>query len=672
MAVMEHAVSINDHTGSGLTPLPIFSHWADVMDSLGGPFRDRRFLPARLQAVYSLVRDYRPEYIIQAGAHGELYAQAASHAAPEAECLLFDAPGPRPKFLLALMPLRTEKIRLAQGDLLRMEFAGQLPPNGRTVLFINEHNAERRPFIEHAIRNIVRHLPEGSLVICDSMWLSGQKLGPENLPGFVNAQVLKNRNDLADFSLEYGPLPQGGSAAGLPGTQALLKFIHQSGLRLEQVPNGHFAYFFTGKSREAAFDPAKFKKDCGEYHFDSTRYYLDGQSPPEGFIERAKKYERDTDWLSYSRDILRLADSGGLSRPGLLIAVCNIKSAQYSIALSTLLAGAPTAKSQELVALARDRARHLAPERRNRAGLTIFALPKGFKDEIAVIQRNAIASWALLPGRPEIILLGDDPGTAEAAREFGAKHVPAVQRNEFGTPLLDSMFSLGQRHSDTDVVAYVNSDIILMDDFARAVELAKKEFDSFLMVGRRMDLDVYEPLDFSNPAWQREVRELMDERGFYYYPEGMDYFAFTPGIWPRVPAFALGRFTWDNWLVYGALVEGCPVIDASAFVNIAHQNHACVRKAGGQSIYDSPEGKRNQSFLLQRQVGNAYATHQLNADGVFEKRDKPALNCYAGFSDQRIAWLKRQILENLKMGRRDLAEAKADDLAMRYSIAVEI
>lgn len=54
---------------------------------------------------------------------------------------------------------------------------------------------------------------------------------------------------------------------------------------------------------------------------------------------------------------------------------------------------------------------------------TLFTIPKAFADHIGVIQRNAIGSWARLQRenqpRPEIILFGNDPGTAEISRELG-------------------------------------------------------------------------------------------------------------------------------------------------------------------------------------------------------------------------------------------------------------
>src|SRR5579863_2067444 len=72
--------------------------------------------------------------------------------------------------------------------------------------------------------------------------------------------------------------------------------------------------------------------------------------------------------------------------------------------------------------------------------LTMFTTPKPFRGHIGVIQRNALKSWTLLHPDLEVILFGDDEGAAVVAGEFGLRHEPHVERNEFGTNRLDSMF----------------------------------------------------------------------------------------------------------------------------------------------------------------------------------------------------------------------------------------
>ncbi len=100
--------------------------------------------------------------------------------------------------------------------------------------------------------------------------------------------------------------------------------------------------------------------------------------------------------------------------------------------------------------------------------ITFFSAPKPFTNpHIAMIQRNAIKSWTLLPD-VEVILLGEEEGLAEAARELGVKHIPNVARNESGTPLISSMFQLARENANSELLCIINADMILMPDFIEA------------------------------------------------------------------------------------------------------------------------------------------------------------------------------------------------------------
>ena len=113
--------------------------------------------------------------------------------------------------------------------------------------------------------------------------------------------------------------------------------------------------------------------------------------------------------------------------------------------------------------------------------ITLFSAPKPFTNpHIAMIQRNAIRSWTLLPD-VEVILLGEEEGLAEAARELGVRHIPHVARNANGTPLISSMFQLAREHSTGDLLCIINADMILMPDFVEAA----LESDSLLSKKRK-------------------------------------------------------------------------------------------------------------------------------------------------------------------------------------------
>jgi tetratricopeptide (TPR) repeat protein/organic radical activating enzyme len=226
--------------------------------------------------------------------------------------------------------------------------------------------------------------------------------------------------------------------------------------------------------------------------------------------------------------------------------------------------------------------------------ITLFSIPKRFEGHIGVIQRNAIMSWTRLTPRPEIILFGTEAGTRELAAELGLRHVPDVRRNTAGTPLVDDLFKQAGRIASNEVLAYVNADILLTSDFLPAGNEVRSRLDSFLMIGRRHDVDIVEPLDFGNPEWEKHLRKRIRENGTLHGTRGIDYFVFTRGLWQDMPPFALGRTAWDNWLVYDAFLNH-EVVDATECVTIAHQNHPYSHVAGGRKeIWEGEEARHNQ------------------------------------------------------------------------------
>ena len=227
--------------------------------------------------------------------------------------------------------------------------------------------------------------------------------------------------------------------------------------------------------------------------------------------------------------------------------------------------------------------------------LTIFTIPKPFRGHIGIIQRNAIQSWLRLRPVCEIILFGDDEGTAKAAAEFGIRHIPDIARNEFGTPLINSLFEVAQRSATHNLMAYVNADIILMNDFVTAVRRMPKH--SFLMVGRRWDLDLHEALDFNRADWETQLRVRVAATGKLHPPGGIDYFVFRRGFWRDIPPFAIGRTAWDNWLIYRTRSLGAPVIDATRTVTAIHQNHDYAHHTQGKDgIWKGPEAQNNREL----------------------------------------------------------------------------
>ena len=224
--------------------------------------------------------------------------------------------------------------------------------------------------------------------------------------------------------------------------------------------------------------------------------------------------------------------------------------------------------------------------------ITLFSAPKPFTDpHIALIQRNAIKSWTLLPD-VEILLLGEETGLAEAARELGVKHIPHVARNESGTPLISAMFQLAQANSNSNLLCIINADMILMPDFIEATKQTVKLKDKFILLSQRWDLDVTQPLDFST-GWENRLQSMVHRQGQLHRPAGSDFFLFPKSCYMDVPNFTIGRAGWDNWMIYKARNAGWAVIDCTPSVMIVHQNHDYSHLPDGKPHYEHPDTNEN-------------------------------------------------------------------------------
>jgi hypothetical protein len=253
--------------------------------------------------------------------------------------------------------------------------------------------------------------------------------------------------------------------------------------------------------------------------------------------------------------------------------------------------------------------------------ITLFCSLKPFNGHNALIQRNALNNWRHVPG-VTAILLGNDAGVAEAAEEFGFDHIPDISLSEYGTPLLDDIFNKAQTYAKTRLVCFINGDILLPYDFATVAEAVAERLPRFLMVGARWDVDVTEPLDFSQGF--SVLEEIRQARGLPHPPAGSDYFLFPKGMIDYMPPFRIGRQGWDNWLIGKTLRLKILVLDATKRITILHQNHDYKHVPGGisDSWLGAPESTQNMSLIQDDALidGRPYvladASHYLVKNGV--------------------------------------------------------
>jgi hypothetical protein len=228
--------------------------------------------------------------------------------------------------------------------------------------------------------------------------------------------------------------------------------------------------------------------------------------------------------------------------------------------------------------------------------ITIFTAPKSFTDpHIDTIQRNAILSWLHLGEEVNVLLVGDEPGMAAVAAEYGVPQLADVRRNQAGTPLVSSIFDLARRASPADLLAYINADVMLLPDFVESVCQVAEQVSEFLLIGQRWDLDVRRVLEFSN-GWDQRLLADAQNRGALHLPAGSDYFAFPRALFGEMPDFAVGRAGWDNWMIYHARQQGYAVVDGTPSIIAIHQDHDYSHLPDGKTHYELPESRQNEAL----------------------------------------------------------------------------
>jgi UDPglucose 6-dehydrogenase len=255
--------------------------------------------------------------------------------------------------------------------------------------------------------------------------------------------------------------------------------------------------------------------------------------------------------------------------------------------------------------------------------ISFFTTPKSFSGHIGVIQRNALQSWKRVDSDVEVILLGDETGSADVARELGLIHVPEIARNEYGSALLNDLFAHAQTRARHDLLCYINADIILTRDFIAAARRIRELHKPFLMCGRRWKLDVNESLSFE-PGWEDALRREALARGHLDDPICVDYFLFTRGLFGEIPPFAVGRRRWDRWLQYQARSGPGLYIDATEVVTAVHQNHD-YGQVGFLGHKRGPETARNVALAGDQYADLRDAAYKLTTTGVARAIDSVRL-----------------------------------------------
>ena len=567
-----------------------FTSWRETISNIHHRLYYRDQSPDSFQSLYNLVQSFAPDVIVECGTMSGLSLRCWLLASDSAKIKCIDLSFNPLQESMKIFPLDLSRVDLIQSDILTVDFSTLWNSNDRVLFFVDAHDVPGGTSImRHILTNAVPHLPEGSLIVVDDVWHSPELITKENAEELYHNLVLPETDELLSFEAHYAPYHKGGSFWGFSEVIPLLYYINKHAIELEITPKcKHVSFISRKEPAQKSINFINFDSECGKYYYHPLSSIKSGNDTVDKCFQRAAKlYDKGEFSTTLSLLIDLRNNFAGTEGIDYAIALVLARTGEFKMAANFLerdLASLKAYKKSRQLHTDIHAAfiRHKAPDKPHSSGVTIFAVPKAFKGHENIIQRNAIQSWLKIEQKPNIIFMGNDEGTAEVCKEFNLVHIPDIKCNHYGTPRLDDIFLKAQEAAETEILCYINADILVFDDFMQAIALASRKFENFLLVGARLDYDIDREIDFSQPDVVTSIVDEAFENGTMHAPTGMDYFAFKPGYWDNIPPFALGRIAWDSWLIHEPLRQKLPVIDCTSFFIPIHQNHGYAHVPSGQ------------------------------------------------------------------------------------------
>ncbi len=170
----------------------------------------------------------------------------------------------------------------------------------------------------------------------------------------------------------------------------------------------------------------------------------------------------------------------------------------------------------------------------------------------------AVDSWLANDCVERVILFGPSPEQLPRTNE----RVVCAPFTDL--PRLPDILSALEHTATSDLVGYINSDILLHGDLGAAIRNARTAVGQhpILLTGWRINIE------------KSELPIRLGARMGQVSHGGMDYFIYNRGLFRDFPPMFIGRGYWDYTFVEKALQVGAAVVNCSAFIDAYHINHA--------------------------------------------------------------------------------------------------
>jgi len=186
---------------------------------------------------------------------------------------------------------------------------------------------------------------------------------------------------------------------------------------------------------------------------------------------------------------------------------------------------------------------------------------------------NSLRSFEALVGADRVLILTEASECTEFTKSAGAFRcidINMCRLNRFGMPTMPCIFDTLMREAKTQDLVFVNSDILLFEDFLESLDVAMSA-EHYVMVGTRTDYLVELKLKSAD-----EFAKIRCDSFHYGSRNGdyaIDYFAFSSMRFPVFDVgYIVGNWRWDNALLKRFYeLEGLVVFDSSYTAIAVHQ-----------------------------------------------------------------------------------------------------
>jgi len=213
-----------------------------------------------------------------------------------------------------------------------------------------------------------------------------------------------------------------------------------------------------------------------------------------------------------------------------------------------------------------------------RMNISFITAFRKFKGNHKMIQQSAMYSWKV-NGIKVYAPFNEVDTKQECDNWDNITLIDGVKRGrEVGfptqSPIVPDLIAKALPAIDTVMVAYINSDIIITENFAEKMQqmFEKYGYDMYA-VGSRSDIDLKECV--STPEAYKRV--LGQEREPYDDSTSSDIFIASKYTWRKIisemPDYILGRWGWDNYLHMTAEIYGLKKFNCSDSLPLLHCKH---------------------------------------------------------------------------------------------------